>query len=41
MFTGLSVATTVKGLKPPTSCVRVQDATTVPAKHMWETGSLN
>ena len=24
-----------------TSCVRVQDATTVPARHMWETGSLN
>ena len=24
-----------------TSCVRVQDATTAPAIHMWETGSLN
>ena len=26
---------------PATSCVRDQDATTVPARHMWETGSLN
>ena len=24
-----------------TSCVRDQDATTAPARHMWETGSLN
>ena len=24
-----------------TCCVRVQDATTAPARHMWETGSLN
>ena len=31
----------VKGLEPATSCVRDQDATTVPARHMWETGSLN
>ena len=27
--------------QPATSCVRDQDATTVPAWHMWETGSLN
>ena len=26
---------------PVTSCVRDQDATTVPARHMWETVSLN
>ena len=32
---------TVKGLKPATSCVRDQNATTAPARHMWETGSLN
>ena len=31
----------VKGLVPATSCVRDQDATTVPERHMWETGSLN
>ena len=32
---------TVKGFKPATSCVKDLDATTAPAKHMWETGSLN
>ena len=32
---------TVKGLEPTTSCVGDKDATTVPARHMWETGSLN
>ena len=26
---------------PATSCVRDQDATTAPPRHMWETGSLN
>ena len=26
---------------PFTSCVRDQDTTTAPARHMWETGSLN
>ena len=26
---------------PVTSCVRDQDATTLPARHMWEIGSLN
>ena len=26
---------------PTTSCVRVQDATTAPARHMWKTRSLN
>ena len=26
---------------PVTSCVRDQDATTAPARHMWHTGSLN
>ena len=26
---------------PATSCVRDQDATTAPARYMWETGSLN
>ena len=31
---------TVKGLKPATSCVRGQDAKTVPARHIWETRSL-
>ena len=31
----------VKGFEPGTSCVRDQDATAAPARHMWETGSLN
>ena len=31
----------VKGLEPATSCVRDQDATTLPARHMWETAFLN
>ena len=31
----------VKLLEPATSCVSYQDATTAPARHMWETGSLN
>ena len=34
-------AITIKWLEPATSCVRDQDATTVSARHMWETGSLN
>ena len=32
---------TVKELEPATSWVRDQHATSVPARHMWETGSLN
>ena len=32
---------TVKGFEPATTCVRDQDAATVPARQMWETGSLN
>ena len=32
---------TVKELEPATSSVRDQHATSVPARHMWETGSLN
>ena len=32
---------TAKGFKPATSCIRDQDATTVPARHVWKTGSLN
>ena len=32
---------TVKGFEPATSCVRDQGVTTAPARHMWETGSLN
>ena len=32
---------TVKGLEHATSCVKDQHATTVPARHMLETGSLN
>ena len=31
----------VKGLVPATSWVRDQDATTAPARYMWEKGSLN
>ena len=31
----------LKGLEPATSCIRDQDATTAPARHVWETGSLN
>ena len=31
----------LRGLQPATSCVRVQDTTTVSARHMWEIGSLN
>ena len=30
-----------KGLEPVVSYVRDQDATTAPARHMWDTGSLN
>ena len=30
-----------KGFKPATSCVRDQDAATVPERHMWETQSLH
>ena len=30
---------TVKGFEPATSRVRDQDATTAPAKQMWEIGS--
>ena len=26
---------------PATSCVRDQDATTAPSRHMWEIGTLN
>ena len=33
--------TTVIGFEPATSCVRGQDDTTVLARHVWETGSLN
>ena len=32
---------TVQGLEPAISCVRDQDATSVSARHIWETGSLN
>ena len=32
---------TTKGLEPATSCVRDQDTTTAPARHMSDTGSLN
>ena len=32
---------TLKGLEPATSCVRDQDATTAPVRHIWEKGSLN
>ena len=32
---------TVKGLELAIFCVRDQVATTVPARHVWETGSLN
>ena len=32
---------TIKGLEPVTTYIRVQDATTVPVRHMWETGSSN
>ena len=31
----------LKGLTPATSCVRDQDTTTVPARHMSQTGSLH
>ena len=31
----------VQTCHPATSCVRDHDATTAPARHMWETGSLN
>ena len=30
-----------KGFKPANSCVRHQDATTAPLRHMWETRSLH
>ena len=32
---------TGKGFEPATSCVQDQDATIAPARHIWETGSLN
>ena len=32
---------TVKGFEPATSCVRGQDVTASPTRHLWETGSLN
>ena len=32
---------TAEGLEPTISCVRDQYATAVPARHMWQTGSLN
>ena len=32
---------TVKGFKPATFCVRGEDATTAPARHVSETGFLN
>ena len=32
---------TVKGLEPATSYIRDHDTTTAPARHMYETGSLN
>ena len=35
------IVITLKGLEPATSCVRDQGATTVPARHMWKTASLN
>ena len=31
----------IPGINTATSCVRDQDATTEPARHVWETGSLN
>ena len=31
----------VKGYEPSTSCVRDLGATTAPARHMYEIGSLN
>ena len=31
----------VRTCHPATSCVRDQDVTTVPARYMWKTGSLN
>ena len=31
----------LKGFEPATSCIRDQDATTAPARHMWKTVSLN
>ena len=36
-----NIFVTVNGLEPATSCVREQDATTAPTRHMGETGSLN
>ena len=33
-FSDKIFAIAVKGLEPPTSCVRNQDATTAPARHM-------
>ena len=40
-FSCKKIVIAVKGLEPVTSCIRDQDATTVPARHMWETASLN
>ena len=35
------VAITVKGFEPATSCVRDKDASTAPARHVWQTETLN
>ena len=40
-FSDKIIFITVKGFEPAISCVRDQDATTEPARHMGEMGSLN
>ena len=41
MFSLNSANLSLKGLKSATLCARDQGATTMPARHMWETLSLN
>ena len=40
-FSDKHIVITAKGFKPAISCVRDQNATTAPTRHLWETESLN
>ena len=39
-FSDKKIVIILKVLEPATSCVRDQDVTTAPARHMWEIGTL-
>ena len=40
-FSDKNICHYIKTYDPATSCVKDHHATTAPARHMWETGSLN